>query len=323
MLDVAQEAGVSRATVSLVLRGEGVIGQETRDHVVSVAKRLGYVYDRRAAQLRSGASNVVGLIITDSRNPFFMEFTDAIEGPLAAEEKVLLVAFTHDDVESQRRILRRFIEDRVKDIILVPAIGTTAAELQELKTVANVVLATRPVRGSGLPCVASDATFGSRTGAEHLLWHGAKRLAFYGGISDSPTRRQRAAGFAAAVAEAGAELVAPWNVASHPSAEQVFGQVKDLIRLGEVPDAIACNSDPIAFGVMRALADSGVAIGEEVRVIGFDDLAYSSLWRPSLTSLRVEPKVLGELTAGAILRPRRGGHLHKPTLVTRESCGCR
>ncbi|RMB57227.1 substrate-binding domain-containing protein [Tessaracoccus antarcticus] len=322
MIDVAREAGVSRATVSLVMRENHLAAPRTREHVLAVAKRLGYVYDRRAAQLRSGRSNVVGLIITDSRNPFFMEFTDALEAQLAASEKVLLVSFTHDDLDIQKRIIQRFIEDRVSDVILVPAIGTTPEAVSKLCVGANVVLATRRLIGVDLPYVGSDAQYGSRAAADHLLWHGCRRLAYFGGLGASPTRADRSVGFASAVAEAGGELVAPWSVASEPDAERVFEQTTRLVRSGDLPDGIACNSDAIAFGVMRALADHGVEIGKEVRVIGFDDLVYSKLWRPSLTSIRVEPDALGELAAAAILRGEREGILHRPVLISRESCGC-
>jgi LacI family transcriptional regulator len=322
MLDVAREAGVSRATVSLVMRGDPVTAPHTREIVLAAAEKLGYVYDRRAAQLRSGQSNVVALIATDIRNPFFAEFAEAVEAPLKDHDKVMLVAFTHDDVEAQRMILRRLVEDRVTDIILVPAIGTSAQEIRELSAGADVVLATRRLTGADVAYVGTDDELGAAQVAEHLLGHGCRTVAFFGGKAASPTRQLRARSFADAVRSGQATLVPSWHVPSEPSAVEGFRLAAQLIQQGPVPEGIACNSDPLAFGVLRALADAGIAIGREVRVTGFDDLAYSALWRPSLSSVRVEPAILGQLAVTAVLGGEVRTYSHPPTLIARESCGC-
>ena len=323
MIDVAELAGVSRATVSLVMRGEPVIAPATRDRVMTAATTLGYVYDRRAARLRSHESSLVGLVITDNANLFFAEFAQAIEERLREAGHVMLLGFSHDTLDRQRDVIRRLVEDRVAGLILIPGIGTTRAMLEPVRAAGiRLVTATRPF-DVGSSYVGTDDHHGGRLAAEHLLGHGCRRLAFFGGTPESPTRGARSQSFSDAVAAAGATLVSDWHVGSSPSAPDAYELAKTLLLHGDPPDAIACNSDPIAYGVLRALNEAGVAVGTQTRVVGFDDLEYSALWQPTLTSVRVEPKLLGRKAAEAVLGVTTVGtrYVHQPTLALRDSCG--
>ncbi len=325
MLDVAQEAGVSRATVSLAMRESPRIPRATRQRVRDAAARLGYVYDRRAARLRSGASNVIGLVITDNANLFFAEFAEAMEATLRGSDHVMLLGITHDDIERQEAILRRLVEDHVAGIVLVPAIGTTPEQIAStVPSSIRLVIATRPLGGPEVGYVGTDSEVGGALAAQHLLNHGCRTLAFFGGLAQSSTRRTRAAGFKAEVVAVGATIRPPWNVASQPGARAAYDLAVTILRRDEPPDGIACNSDPIAYGLMRALADHGFEVGSRVKVIGFDDLPHSALWRPSLTSVRADSGILGRWAAESVLgigQPPHGGR-HRPGLTPRESCGC-
>ena len=155
MLEVAAAAGVSRATVSLVMRDDPSIPEATRERVLRAARDIGYVYDRRAARLRSQTSNVVGLVVTDNANPFFAEFAEALESRLHAQGQTILLGFTHDDLDRQHSVVQRLVEDRVAGIVLVPAIGTTSASLADAVSATSVVLATRPMDVPGASYVGT------------------------------------------------------------------------------------------------------------------------------------------------------------------------
>jgi LacI family transcriptional regulator len=326
MLDVAKEAGVSRATVSLAMRESPRIPEATRQRVRDAAARLDYVYDRRAARLRSGTSNVIGLVITDNANLFFAEFAEAMEETLRGSDHVMLLGITHDDLDRQEAILRRLVEDHVAGIVLVPAIGTAPDQIAAtVPSSIRLVIATRPLDGPEVGYVGTDGEVGGAHAAQHLLEHGCRTLAFFGGRAESSTRRTRAAGFSAAVTAVGATIDPFWDVGSQPGAQAAYDLAVELLEHTEPPDGIACNSDPIAYGLMRALADLGVEVGTRVRVIGFDDLPHSALWRPSLTSVRTDSRILGVWAAESVLgisQPPLGGR-RRPGLTPRESCGCR
>ena len=230
MLEVAAAAGVSRATVSLVMRDDPSIPEATRERVLRAARDIGYVYDRRAARLRSQTSNVVGLVVTDNANPFFAEFAEALESRLHTQGQTILLGFTHDDLDRQHSVVQRLVEDRVAGIVLVPAIGTTSASLADAVSATSVVLATRPMDVPGDSYVGTDDEHGGRLAGQHLIDHGVRSMAFFGGLGGSTTRRARSAGFSAVAAEAGVAIDPVWHVASDPGAQVAFDLASELLR---------------------------------------------------------------------------------------------
>lgn len=323
MLEVAAAAGVSRATVSLVMRDDPTIPTATRERVLQAARHLGYVYDRRAARLRSQRSMVVGMVITDSGNPFFAEFAEALEFALRKDGHDVVLGYTHDDTQRQRMILQRLVEDRVAGIVLVPAIGSDVSYLSEVGRATSLVLATRPL-DIPVSYVGNDNNLGGYITASHLIEHGCRSLAFFGGLGGSSTRRSRAASFAKEAEARNIEIDEAWHIASAPDAVSAFELAKRVLAMNDAPDGVACNSDAIAYGLMRALADAGLRVGSDVRILGFDNLRYSALWQPSLSSVAVDPKVLGKWAAEEVLRVTAAPHvrIHRPELALRESCGC-
>jgi len=134
--DVAAATGVSRATVSLVLRDEPRVSDETRRRVHEAMERLGYVYDRRAANMRTQRSMTVGLVVTDVRNPYFAELAMALEVALDGHGYSLLQAYSHDEHRREDRLLSAMVEHRVDGVILLPAKDTAApGQVFPLKTI--------------------------------------------------------------------------------------------------------------------------------------------------------------------------------------------
>ena len=131
---VAEHAGVSRATVSLVLRESPLVAVETRDRVKSSITSVGYVYNRGAARLRSGMSGTIGLIVPDIANPFFAQLATGIDDFLDAEGRLTFVANSNERSERQDRFMRRIREHGVDGIILCAAEGSTAALAAQLRS---------------------------------------------------------------------------------------------------------------------------------------------------------------------------------------------
>ncbi len=125
--DVADRAGVSRATASLVLRGEGRISEETRQRVLGTMAEMGYVYDRVAASLRNQRAGVVGVVITNIANPFFAELFKGAGRRTAGCRFVPLLASTSDDLRQQDAVLQMLHEHRVDGLAVVPATGSDTA----------------------------------------------------------------------------------------------------------------------------------------------------------------------------------------------------
>ena len=327
-MDVAADAKVSRATVSLVVRDSPLVAEATRARVRASMEKLGYVYHRGAASLRSKRSNTVGLLVTDVSNPFYSELTVGVEAALAEAGTVVLLGHNYESLTKQGDLFRVMQEYGADGLLITPAHRTTAADLEPLLTARLPhLLIARYVEGHPAPYVGADNVLGARVATEHLLEHGAGRVAFLGGPEDTSARRDRSRGVAEALAARPGS--APARSYPGPATRQGGYQAAlEALRSTEPPDAIVCYSDVVAFGVLLACEELGIRVGEQIRVAGFDDIAESALQHPALTTVAIRPRELGERAARLLVRQIERpddppvSEVSVPALVVRASCGC-
>jgi LacI family transcriptional regulator len=326
--DVAAHAGVSRATASLVLRGTGRVSESTRERVHESMRALGYVRNRAAAALREQRSDMVGLLVTGLGNPLFGELTTHLETEFDGMGYATMLCSTHDSVERQSRLLSRLLEYRVAGLVVVPALGSDPAALELLYAQVPTVFVSRRVESS-VPFIGADDRLAGELAARHLLEHGCRRMAYLGGPPAALVRKNRVAGFQAAIDS--------WDVATREvivescetSGAGGLALGRRLLSNGWTPDGVVCHSDAIAFGLYGALREYGVK-DESVRVVGFDDVAEAQLWQPALTSVGTQGGVVeGAHRIAALLQDRiahpsaRGEEVRiTPELRVRRSCGC-
>ena len=157
LMDVAADAKVSRATVSLVVRDSPLVAEATRARVRASMEKLGYVYHRGAASLRSKRSNTVGLLVTDVSNPFYSELTVGVEAALAEAGTVVLLGHNYESLTKQGDLFRVMQEYGADGLLITPAHRTTAADLEPLLTARLPhLLIARYVEGHPAPYVGAD-----------------------------------------------------------------------------------------------------------------------------------------------------------------------
>lgn len=325
--DVAAHAGVSRTTASNVLTRTGRVSTETRDRVHQAMRELGYVYNRGAASLRTRRTTTVGVVVTDIANPFFGELLVGLEAALAEAGFRSLVVASSDDPVRQDELVGELREYQVAGLAIMPATGSGRGFLDGLESSGIPhVFVTKYLEGVSAPYVGPDDRLGGRLAAEHLLGHGCRTFAFVGGIEGHLSRRDRITGARAALTDAGVDLRQFTDLESPSSGAGGLRAGEQLLGQGELPEAIICQSDGVAFGVYRALRVAGRA--SEVRVVGYDDVRTAALWEPPLTSVATRPESLGRAAAELLLEEidePSGGisqRIFAPELVVRESCGC-
>jgi len=326
--DVARHAGYSRSTASLVFQESPLVAASTRDRVLAAAAELGYVYNRRAASLRMQRSNTIGLLIGGLSNPFFAELVESVEEELAPSGYTVLLGNTLDDPSRQEMLIRTLLEYRIDGLLVVPAVGATAGFAAPLDRLGvPYIVLTRHVEGLESPYVGSDDRRAGQLAAEHLVAHGCSRFAYFGGPEHVYVRRERRAGFEEIVQQSGHELDERWSVTTRTASSAGYAAAAELLReRREIPDGMVCHSDAIAFGLMRAVQDAGLRVGEDVRVIGFDDVESARNWSPSLTSISVEAREMGHEAARRLVQAIATGRpadslIFQPSLQVRESCG--
>jgi LacI family transcriptional regulator len=273
IVDIARAAGVSKSTVSLVLKGSPLVRAKTRDRVERAIDQLGYVYNRSAASLRTARSRFVGMVISDLMNPFFTELAVAIEDALYRLGFVPILANTNEDADRQARVLQSLCEHGVAGIIMSPARGTDAWSLSQLLLRALPTLLTmRRVEGSRLAYVGPDNVEGSRSAVAHLIGLGHRRIAFFGGDASMTAQHERVAGYRHALQAAGLPFDEELVFETMPNRAGGAEAIEAALRLSPGPTAAFCYNDIVAMGATRALSLRRLQPGRDFAVVGFDDI---------------------------------------------------
>jgi len=325
---VAEHAGVSRATASLVLRRTGRVSADTRQRVLAAMAELGYVYDRVAASMRTQQAPVVGVLLSDIANAFFAELFGGLERQLGATGFLPLVANTGRSRQRQDEMVQVLLEHRVAGLAIAPVAGTPAAFVEGLQQrgIPHVLL-TLPVDGADTSFVGPDDHRGGELAAAHLIEvHGCRELLVLGGSRLAANRRERVAGVRAAARRAGLPAAAVRHVEALASDPTGVELARRVIARGQLAEGIVCISDVTAMGLYRGLRAAGV--DREVHVTGYDDIAAAAVWQPPLTTVATHAAELGRRAAQVLAAQLDGTQPDvvverlEPELVVRQSCGC-
>ncbi|MDT8861476.1 LacI family DNA-binding transcriptional regulator [Alkalihalobacillus sp. MEB130] len=324
--DVAKHAGVSRSTASLIVRGSSTIAVNTRRKVLASIRELGYVYDRVAANMRSQSSSTVGVIITDIANPFFSEFLVGVHRTLEETGYIEFLGTTFDLDTKQDRILSTMLEHRVGGIILCPVSNSSAETIERLKKLdVPIVHAVRELPKLQCDYVGIDYTAGAQISVNHLIQKGHRRISFIGGSSGSSAWKERMQGYENGLKKSGIEIDESIIIESPVTREGGMVAVHHILSQQNPPTAIFCYNDLVALGVMQGLRDAKVTPGEDIAVVGFDNVQESSLYTPSLTTVNVFARLIGSQAANLIHQRMLDQDrdiqriILQPELVTRRS----
>lgn len=321
LTDIAKACGVSRATVSLVLRGSPLVHADTRARVEQDMRRQGYVYNRAAANLRQRTSTSVALVINDLSNPFFAEFAAGVDEALAAAGYVTLLGSSGESAVRQQAVLGSLMEHHPAAIILSPA------EVSDVGAIARIIggatpllvfnreLTGAPVPGFDYDYLGLDNRAGARLATEHLLSQGHRRIAFFGGHVDSSSCRERRMGYHDAMASANLTVEPQWLVESAPTRLEAAAQTGALFVRDPAPTAAVCYNDAVALGLMLGLTRRGRRPGSDFALTGFDDIPEAAASSPPLSTLGADPRARGRQAAAlALERVSRAGP-HARTIV--------
>ncbi len=321
---VAEQAGVSRATVSLVLRASPLVATETRDRVTDAITSVGYVYNRGAARLRSGMSGTIGLIVPEITNPFYAELTAGIDDTFEAEGLLTFVANSNERPERQDRFLRRIREHGVDGIILCAAEGSTAALASQLRSWRlPFIQILRDIEGTAGDFVAPDFRAGTALAVDHLVAHGHRHIGLLPSVRRTSAAHERIDAFHAALHCHGLSSSAIRPCATERAA--AADAADRLLNEAGPPTALICHNDLMALGVLQTLLRRHLRPGRAFGIVGFDDIPEVSYTVPRLTTIATRPAEVGRAAAKLLLRriaaPDASAEriLIAPTLIARET----
>lgn len=286
MLEVAKRAGVSKATVSRVLSGNGYVSQETKDRVFQAIEESGYRPNLLARNLATKRTQTLGLVVTNTlyHGVYFSELLFNAARMTEEKGRQLILADGKHSAEEEREAIQYLLDMRCDAVIIYPRF-LSVEELDELveKCEQPIMVLNRRLRKNSSHSVWSDHKASCQDAVSQLIAKGHREIAFITGSLDSPTGVERLSGYRDALAQHGIAardaLIAEgkWNPASGAAA------VTQLLSRGEPFTALVASNDDMAIGAIKQLHDSGVAVS----VIGFDDVAIAPYIVPSLSSVRI------------------------------------
>nr|WP_240189114.1 LacI family DNA-binding transcriptional regulator [Nakamurella flavida] len=280
--DVAAAAGVSKSLVSLVLQGSAQVGEARRRAVLDAVADLGYRPTRPAQVAPALRSRTVGVVLNDLRNPWFVDLLEGLTTALDGGGSTPLLSDSLTMQRVGRSSVRALVDCGVDGLVVV---GTTSEEAAVLAVAADLPVVLAGTTEPRLPLgdvVVNDDVAGARSATEHLIELGHRRLAHLRGPGDIGALRLQ--GFREAVDHGG--LTAGHRVdAGGRTEESGYAGARRLLTGSPRPTAILAFNDIAAVGAMSAAADLGIAVPEELSVVGYDDTSLAQIRHLSLTSV--------------------------------------
>ena len=325
--DVAAHAGVSVGTVSNVLNRSALVAASTRQRVQEAIVTLGFVRNKQARQLRVGKSRTIGLVVLDISNPFFTDVARGVEDAASKSGVSVVLCNSDDDPAKEARYLGLLAEQRVQGVLIVPSgvKGTRFAGLSDRGI--PMVLLDRKATGKAVCSVSVDDIGGGHMAMSHLLEQGHRRVAFVGG---GETRQvvERRRGACQALEARGmpqAELMRFGTQALNAAGGRAAGREMAALPARTRPTAVLCANDLLALGVMQEISATGLQVGTDIAVVGYDDIDFAAVSAVPLSSVRQPRHALG-YTAASLLLEEASDPMHRhqqvvfvPELVVRAS----
>lgn len=295
--DVADLAGVSIATVSHVVNGTRGTRPHTRERVLDAIRELGYARNQTARNLARGRSSLLGLLISDIRNPFFPEVTSGFQDRALVHDMDALVLNTNYDPQRTLNCVRRLIGLQVPGVaILTSQIDSSIVDLLAQAHIAAVYLDLGRV-DRYIANIVIDYEHGIAEALRHLESLGHRRIGYIGGPTHLPSAQRRKRAFMETAEQTG---VAPDRVIDSDFTVKGGYFAASRLLSDNPPTAIVTGNDLTAIGVLHRAYDGRLRVPDDLSVVGFDDIVFSEFTQPSLTTVAVPRAEIGNVAFDAL-----------------------
>ena len=299
--EIAKRARVSTATVSRTINRVPTVNAQLAKRVWSVIEELGYYPNTQARALVSGRSRIFGLIVSEMTNPFFPEIMQVFETIAVQHRYEILLTSTGNDPKRMESSVRRMIERRVEGVAVL-TFGMEDSLLEDLRfrKVPLVFVDVGPPVAH-VSNIKINYQHGIRQAVQHLAALRHEHIAFITGPLNLKSAKARKDAFEESMREIGMRVEPEFVIEGDHTMEGGMKALAHLARLGSRPTAIMCSNDMTAIGVMREAYDCGIAIPQELSVVGFDDVRLAQFMTPPLTTVQMSQTELAKLAFKALL----------------------
>ncbi len=327
MKDIARETGTSVPTVSLILSGKPFrVSEETRQKVLKAAEDMHYVRNRAASDLRMGVNNTIGLIVPDISNDFYSTFAKGVERECRERGWGVMLNNSDNQPTREREYIELMYGKNVEGIILASAAGDESQETDNMNVLSKRGIPHVMLDFSGegnADVVTGDHLAGGRTATEYLIRLGHKRIACITGPQYLEGSRSRLEGYRQALESNG--LIFDSNLVFE--GDYTYDTAVEVSRMMDWNGftAVFAFNDLMALAVCNVASEMGYSVPGDYSVIGYDDMFFSGLMNPGLTTMSQPLQQMGREAAEMLIRrvrePKveRMVKVHVPKLVVRSS----
>lgn len=325
LTDIANDLGVSKTLVSLVLNGKGdasSINKETQRKVFEKAEQLQYKPNHLARGLRMGKTKTIGLLVADISNPFYARITRTIEHYAELEGYSLIVCSSDEDQERERRLVRTLTNRQVDGIIMCSTLEDPDLIKQMIAENFPLVLFDRYFPGINANYVGVDNFSAAKTAINHFINNGHKNI---GLITLTPNYisplKDRKNGYLEAIeqSEINSSNTYILELNYHDLKKKHYDQIKDFISNNRDLTSIFTTNNSLAVGCMVAIRELGLKIPEDISLITFDDVELFNFTSPSLSSIAQPLEEIGKIAVSSLLSQLKEGESKSKEVVLEAS----
>jgi LacI family transcriptional regulator len=294
--DISKAVGVSINTVSRALNDKPDINEKTKEKILEKAKELGYIKNSFGSILKTQRSKIIGVIIPDSSNPFFSEVFKGIEEEARKNDYQTMIINTEGKYSFEEKAISTLIERRVDGILLFP-MQNKYEDIEKLLTKKYpVVLVGRGVENWNVDEIYNNEIKGGFLATEHLIKKGCKKIIMISAEKFNTAGKNRELGYLKALEENKIEYKNIVNINKlheglyFEEGENIVQKIVDKEKV----DGIFCYNDLIAYGAIESLKKKNINVPNDVKVVGYDDIRFSKIFSPSLTTIFVNKIKMGK-----------------------------
>ena len=304
--DIAKIAGVSVNTVSRALNDKPDISKETKKKILKIAKELNYTKDFTASSLRRKESKIVGVILADSANPFYSEVLKGIESASKDYGYNIILINSERNYDQEVSAINILLSRRIDGLLLSP-VQEKIDDIKELiKLKIPLVIFARHLENLPVNEVGSNDIKAGYLATSHLIERGAKRILMINGYLHKSPARLRLEGYKKALSEHNIpfadELVLVGDIGMKDGEEAINKALSRGINF----DGVFAYNDILALGAMKALKEKKIEIPKEVKLVGCDDILFSSVTTPALTTIKIQKFQIGYEAFKLLIKILRG-----------------
>lgn len=305
--DISKKTGLATTTISKALRNHPDISEKTAKRVNMIAEEMGYIKNFSASQLKGNKSNTIGVVLSDSSNPFFAEFMAGLESEADKTNYKLIRMNSEGEQKKEEEAIKTLLQYRVDGLVIFP-LQESIYKYEKYKITRNSVLVGWCKEKNLIDSVFTEEFKGMYLATKHLIETGRKEILFLDNfLYKTGYYGRRFEGYRQALIEHGLEFkeenhIINTNLEKQHRIYEGYTSIKGVVESGKKFDGLVCFNDLLAYGAIKVLHEKKIKIPEEVGIVGYDDLAFSRMVYPSLSSVSYSKFLWGKESLQTLLR---------------------